>query len=135
MAQTTPTAIRDRSVVDLTALKEHLGLEDADTSEDATLQDALDAAKAKADRYCNNPFLNADGSDGDIPKDVEVWVKRKAAQYYDNTTLGVVAESRLGIGSVTRAESLNQVGIARDIEYADLKDLRIEPRGSFGFFI
>jgi hypothetical protein len=85
---TTPTAIRDRSIITLTLVKLHCHIDDP-SPEDPVLQIYLDGAKSAADRFCNNPFLNPDGSPMAIPSDVEVWILKSVDNVYQRPASGV----------------------------------------------
>lgn len=89
---------------------------------DTQLQQKVDAAKCKADFYCNNPFLAADGVTAEaIPADVEEWILKWAATQFKFPTLG------------ENYASLQAQGVyRRDLDYnvtmEDLKHYRMNPR-------
>lgn len=95
------TAIMERSVVDLTAVKAHLRLPESDTSEDLILQLFLDGAKQAADGFCSNPFEDEDEEELPIPAFVEVWILRKVASLYTYRESVVSAQAMPGAGYVT----------------------------------
>jgi len=72
-------AVKNRSQKTLSDLKDYLRIPQSDTSDDAVLSDALEAAKEDADAYLNNPFEDEDGNDQSIPSKVEMGVMVWAA--------------------------------------------------------
>lgn len=115
----TPDAIRTRSTVDYIELRNWLRLNT--TKFDPHLQRCVAAAKAAAENYCNNPFLNADGTPGDIPADVEVWILQYASRKFNMPEGAVSYESQNGNGVVRRDFDYNTMIL-------DLKPYRIVPK-------
>lgn len=76
----TPTAIRDRSPLTWEDLRDHLRL--STNRFQTVLERKLAAAKAAADLYCQNDFLDAEGEEADIPPDVDEWVLTYAARLF-----------------------------------------------------
>lgn len=88
---------------------------------DTQLTLALDAAKAAADMYCNNPFLDASGNEMDIPADVEMWLLQYAARKFNLPEGAVSYESQQGRGVVRRDFDYNCM-------VQDLKPHRLVPK-------
>lgn len=80
----TPTAIRDRSIMDVDTLKTHMRIHSSNETYDTLLSLYIDACKEQADFYCNNPFLASDGTEAAIPSGVEVWIMQQAAALFAN---------------------------------------------------
>lgn len=112
----TPTAIRDRSILDVDTLKLHLRLNG--TTFDTLLQIYLDAAKTKADVYCQNTFTK-NGTEQDIPADVEVWLLQTAARFY------MQAENNISAIKLDNMD-IDYTIDNYDVDYAGLKFYRIE---------
>lgn len=74
------TAVQTRLVLDLTETKSLIGI--SVSTYDDILQIMLDSAKEAADNYMNNPFLNDDGTDGEIPSKVKLGVVRWVAMEF-----------------------------------------------------
>jgi len=96
-------AVADRLQLSVADMKRYLGIPEEDTSKDADIQDALDAAKDDADSFLNNPFtsVDADGKEVPlpIPAAVQQWVKRRVARYVERPVEGMSIETLAGIGS------------------------------------
>ncbi len=94
-------SIFDNSAIQLEDLKKHLRIEKEDKTEDDQLQRMLDAVKKKADKTCNNPFLESDGvTDRDIPEDVEMWILQVCERLYNFRANGLFQETVTGLGTV-----------------------------------
>lgn len=91
-------AIADRSSTNLAKVKQFLAING--TNEDADLADMLEEAKSLADQYCDDLYLNADGSEKDIPRHVELWIKTTVARFYSFRENGKKSESVNGVGQV-----------------------------------
>lgn len=103
------TAVYDRAKLDASGaktdvevVKEHLRIDgDAD---DATIGIYIAAAKRQADRFCQNPFVDADGEDEDIPEDVAQWILEAVGRAYELRSSGAQSQSLSGVGSMNWSE-------------------------------
>lgn len=119
MANTTPTAIRDRSTTDIHLVKSHLRIVDADTTFDTILTLYLGAAKELADLYCQNPFT-VSGAPVDIPMGVELWLVQTVATFY------VTPERNVSTVDLQRDTSVSYKLADLDVDYGGLKMYRLE---------
>lgn len=72
--------------------------------EDEVIMDCVDAAKAEADAYLQNPFVDSEGNVLPIPASVKMWVLKRAHHHFVQRVGGVTGESIAGIGSVSYRE-------------------------------
>lgn len=117
----TPTAIRDRSGLTWEDLRDHLRL--STNRYQAQLTRKLEAAKSAADNYCQNEFLNSDGTDGDIPQDVEEWVLMYAARLFVEPDGPAHQVSMEKVGVYKRSQDYNDL-------FRALKPHRRTPKAS-----
>lgn len=114
------TAIAEGSILTVAICKSHLRVDSTD--EDFIIGLYLQAAWERADAYCNNPFLDANGRPRDIPGPCELFCLQFVSQAYENRTMGVSKEQVQDMGSVSYAKASDL-----DIDYRLLKPYRIEP--------
>jgi hypothetical protein len=105
-------AVTERLDISLEEAKAYFRV-DSDV-EDEVIMGCLAAAKAEADAYLQNPFVDADGEALPIPPALKMWVLRRAHHHYVQRIGGVANESVSGIGSVSY----------RDDAFAELKPYR-----------
>ena len=102
-------AIQTRTSVTVPMAKLHLRV-DGDT-EDELIGLYIKAVAQKADSYCQNLFLGADGvTELDIPCDVDVWILMTVAKYYELRVLGQHKAQLQDLGS-TQYEKLDNFTI------------------------
>lgn len=117
------TAVQTRLSLTLDEVKEYLRV-DTD-AEDALIEDLLDAAKASADVFLNNPFLDSAGANAPIPGGVRVWVMKRAAAMFENRLEGAREDNVDGLGRVDYGRLLtDQAGSA---DFTLLRPYRLNP--------
>ncbi len=90
------TAVVDRSVTDLDAVKNALGIPLTDATLDDRIDDLLEEAKVEADEYLGNPFLERDAKTGCyVDPHVEKAIPRKVER-------GVIYYVALGLWDETK---------------------------------
>ena len=106
------TAVSDRLDITIEEAKAYFRV-DSDV-EDEVIVGCLAAAKAAADAYLQNPFVDSEGNVLPIPASVKMWVLKRAHHHYTQRVGGVSNESVSGIGSVSY----------RDDAFAELRPYR-----------
>lgn len=101
------TAVTDRLEISLEEAKAYLRV-DTDL-EDEVIVDCVDAAKAEADAYLQNPFVDSEGNILPIPASVKMWVLKRAHHHYTQRVGGVSSESVSGIGSVAYGDAFAEL--------------------------
>lgn len=96
------TAVADRLEIPLEEAKAYFRV-DSDV-EDEVIVGCVDAAKAEADAYLQNPFVDSEGNILPIPASVKMWVLKRAHHHFVQRVGGVTGESIAGIGSVSYRE-------------------------------
>lgn len=117
------TAVADRLVVTVEDAKAFLRVDHND--EDELIEALVDAAKATADAFLNNPFTDADGNDRPIPSPVRTWVMRRVATQYENRLEGVRSESLASLGTVDYGSRLSEGASGTDMSL--LQAFRLNP--------
>lgn len=110
--------IEERLELELEQVKTFLRVDGAE--DDDTIQDMIDAAKQKADEYCNNYFTDdgtAEGEPQAIPKAIKTWCLSMIARAYERRLNGVTTEY---------SKDLSQT-IWGGIDYSDIFQYRMEP--------
>lgn len=117
------TPVTDRLTLSLEEAKLHLRVDHDE--EDLLIQDFIDSAKASADQFLNNPFLNEDGSDRPIPADIKVWVMRRVTFLYEQRVENLRADTVPGAGTVDYGSRVGEsVG---SLDYALIRPYRLNP--------
>lgn len=101
------TAVADRLEIPLEEAKEYFRV-DTDL-EDEVIVGCLAAAKAEADAYLQNPFVDSEGNILPIPASVKMWVLKRAHYHYTQRVGGVSSESVSGIGSVAYGDAFAEL--------------------------
>lgn len=96
------TAVSDRLDITIEEAKTYFRV-DTDP-EDEVIVGCLAAAKAEADAYLQNPFVDSEGNVLPIPASVKMWVLKRAHHHFVQRVGGVTGESIAGIGSVSYRE-------------------------------
>ena len=96
------TAVSDRLDITIEEAKAYFRV-DSDV-EDEVIVGCVDAAKAEADAYLQNPFVDSEGNILPIPASVKMWVLKRAHHHFVQRVGGVTGESIAGIGSVSYRE-------------------------------
>lgn len=91
-----PSAVTDRLTVSLAEAKGYLRVEHDD--EDTLIETLIQAAKASADAFLNNPFLTPDGTPKNIPDDVKLWVLKRVSFAYENRVENLLIDQVQGVG-------------------------------------
>lgn len=117
-----PGAVQSRLTVTLADAKAYLRVEHDE--DDALIESLIDAAKASADAFLNNPFKAPDGSDRAIPPDVKLWVLRRVSFAYENRVENLVIDNASGVGSSEYAGRLLQ---ATSLDYGLIRPYRLNP--------
>lgn len=108
-------AVKERSLIDLAAAKKHLRVKS--DAFDVIIQNYLDAAKDKADDFCNNAFVDADGVALPIPGNVENFVLTLVGRLFDNPDNGLQMDQTAGVGNLNWG----------DIDYSMIEGKRLNP--------
>lgn len=93
------TAIQDRLTIDLDEVKEFLRIDESNTSFDVTLTTLIEASKQAADAYCQNEFLDDDGTELDIPAKVKFWCLTWIARHTERGPNGITIIQIRELGS------------------------------------
>lgn len=110
------TAVQDRLALSVAEVKSYLKIEE--DGEDADVAILLQSAKEKADDFLNNPFLNADGTEKDIPDTVKLWCMKYCARHHRNRPEGLEEES---------LDELGRLKWSGREDYSLLRTLRLSP--------
>lgn len=101
------TAVSDRLDITIEEAKTYFRV-DTDL-EDEVIVGCLAAAKAEADAYLQNPFVDSEGNVLPIPASVKMWVLKRAHYHYTQRVGGVSNESVSGIGSVAYGDAFAEL--------------------------
>lgn len=94
------TAIQDRLTITLAEVKSFLKIDSDLTAFDNILSTMIPASKEAADEYCQNDFLNDDGTDAAIPSSVKIWCLSWIARHTERGPNGVDLVQVRELGSV-----------------------------------
>lgn len=91
------TAVQTRHTLTVDDCKQHVGHAASDTSLDGWFTRALQASAEDADRFCQNPFVDAAGTAQAIPAAVEMWMLDYVGRRYEVYASGLQSKSVAGV--------------------------------------
>lgn len=117
------TAVQTRLTVTLAEAKAYLRV-DGD-EEDELITELIGAAKAGADAFLNNPFVDSAGAPLVIPNDVKLWVLRRVAFLYEQRIENLRADVMAGVGTADYGRAISDQG--GSLDYAMIRPYRLNP--------
>lgn len=117
------TAVLDRLTVTLADAKAYLRVEHDE--DDELIESLIDAAKASADAFLNNPFTDSTGADLPIPDDVRLWVLRRVAFLYEQRVENLRADVLTGVGTADYGRAIGDKG--GSLDYSLIRPYRLNP--------
>lgn len=120
------TAVQERLNVTVAEAKAYLRLETDE--EDDLLEVLIDAAKASADAFLNNPFVGMVAGvpvEVAIPPDVKTWVLRRVAFLYEQRVENLRADVLTGVGTADYGRAIGDKG--GSLDYSLIRPYRLNP--------